>query len=291
MFACRMFGLHWSSDIPNPATGEFRDVRQTSGWRLRCRRKANWWNCDLRQILEFKDANTLPYLVINCEGVLSICTIQDISKHCPSVCISVYKIGRDISTLGFVPIKLRFLCLSLNPHLPTKISSVWAAQGAASLLISGSTATVFFPKELPSKRLGHLDMVISYDIIPFIYYNLHQFTSIFNLNFFDSRFCISNGQDLTWSRWLPQLPNMKPGSLEAYDCGVEVPSTSKYHQAVLYWYVICTYSLKIDLRHHCISLTLFSQVDITSTMFCELVQWNDWTESSTARAMFSNHNA
>ena len=59
-------------------------------------------------------------------------------------------------------------------------------------------------------------------------------------------------------------------SLEAYDCGVEVPSTSKYHQAVLYWYVLIqTYSLKIDLLHHCISLTLFSQVDITRPSSCQ----------------------
>lgn len=275
MFACRMFGLHWSSDIPNPATGEFRDVRQTSGWRLRCRRKANWWNCDLRQILEFKDANTLPYLVINCEGVLSICTIQDISKHCPSVCISVYKIGRDISTLGFVPIKLRFLCLSLNPHLPTKISSVWAAQGAASLLISGSTATVFFPKELPSKRLGHLDMVISYDIIPFIYYNLHQFTSIFNLNFFDSRFCISNGQDLTWSRWLPQLPNMKPGSLWLWGGStkyLQIPSSSIVLVCNMYLFIKDWLTASL----HQLDTLFTSWYHVNNVLWVGTVEWLNW---------------
>ena len=112
-------------------------------------------------------------------------------------------------------------------------------------------------------------MVISYDIIPFIYYNLHQFTAF-----------------LIWISLIPifasQMAKIWLGrggflscrtctcrSLEAYDCGVEVPSTSKYHQAVLYWYVISTYSWKIDLRHHCISLTLFSQVDITRPSSCQ----------------------
>ena len=282
MFACRMFGLHWRSDIPNPATGEFRDVRQTSSWRLQCLRKANWWNCDLRQILEFKDANTLPYLVINCEGVLSICTIQDISKHCPSICISV-----EISQLLG---SFRLNCGFSNED-QLRLSSARRCKSLDFKLAQ----QFFFPKELTfAIRLGHLDMV---NRIPLIYYNLHQFTSIFNLNFFDSRFCISNGQDLTWSRWLPQLPNMhmqKPGSLWLWGGStkyLQIPSSSIV--------LVCTYSdlfIKDWLMASLHQLdTLFTswyhETLIMSIMFCELVRWNDWTESSTARAMFRNHNA
>lgn len=193
---------------------------------------------------------------------------------------------RDISTLGFVPIELRFLQRRSAPFEQRKALQVSWFQ---------ARSTVFFPKELTfAIRLGHLDMV---NRIPLIYYNLHQFTSIFNLNFFDSRFCISNGQDLTWSRWLPQLPNMhmqKPGSLWLWGGStkyLQIPSSSIV--------LVCTYSdlfIKDWLMASLHQLdTLFTswyhETLIMSIMFCELVRWNDWTESSTARAMFRNHNA
>ena len=212
---------------------------------------ANWWNCDfvtaiavifVKSSSEFKDANlAIPTHQMPWRRPEHVHKIHWYFKT--SICISVY-IG-NIWTLGLTlncGFWLVFSVFLSKIHIFQGRRSAPVEQRKA-LQVSGfrSRSTAFFPKEpiLCFGSLGHDDSIITFlswnSLIP----------------------CLSNGQDLTWSRWLPQ-PNMQ---CEAYDWW-----STKYLQipavlavlAVLYWYVLICYRLSYGF-----SSTLFLQVDIT----------------------------